>query len=101
MERPPPPPPRLGKPWTLDPVGVGATRFRNETTEKLLKHRLAIIRGNASEILAVARIAGVDVEAASPKGVDSAHETAAARGAAEVLARTFLHGRRDRRGSTS
>ncbi|MFO1117399.1 MAG: hydroxyethylthiazole kinase [Beijerinckiaceae bacterium] len=80
---------RLGKPWTLDPVGVGATRFRNETTEKLLKHRPAIIRGNASEILAVARIAGVDVEAASPKGVDSAHETAAARGAAEALARTL------------
>ena len=23
---------RLGKPWVLDPVGVGATRFRDETT---------------------------------------------------------------------
>ncbi len=78
---------RLGKPWTLDPVGVGATRFRNETTEKLLKHRPAIIRGNASEILAVARIAGVDVEAARPKGVDSAHGTDAARGPAEALAK--------------
>lgn len=78
---------KFGKPWTLDPVGVGATAFRNATTERLLAHRPTVIRGNASEILAVARIAGVDVEAASPKGVDSAHETAAARGAAEALAR--------------
>src|SRR5271166_5923575 len=25
-----------GRPWVLDPVGVGATRFRDETTRRLL-----------------------------------------------------------------
>jgi len=78
---------KYGKPWVLDPVGVGATRFRDETVAKLLACRPAVIRGNASEILAVARIAGVDVEAARPKGVDSAHGTDAARGPAEALAK--------------
>jgi hydroxyethylthiazole kinase len=56
------------KPWVLDPVGAGATRLRNETVKALLPHRPSIIRGNASEIMAVAGGAGI-----APKGVDSAH----------------------------
>lgn len=78
---------KMGKPWTLDPVGVGATRFRNETVERLLRHEPAIIRGNASEIMGVARVAGVGEESVAPKGVDSAHGTDAARPAALALAR--------------
>ena len=55
-------------PWVLDPVGAGATSFRNRTIGALLEERPAVIRGNASEILAVAGAAG-----AKPKGVDSAN----------------------------
>jgi hydroxyethylthiazole kinase len=61
---------RHGKPWVLDPVGAGATRMRTDTVHSLLPHRPAIIRGNASEIMAVAGGAG-----AAPKGVDSANTT--------------------------
>ena len=59
-----------GKPWVLDPVGAGATTLRNETVKMLLPHWPSIIRGNASEIMAVAGGAGV-----APKGVDSANTT--------------------------
>jgi hydroxyethylthiazole kinase len=78
---------RNGRPWALDPVGVGATRFRDETTRRLLSLRPTIVRGNASEIIACARIVGLHDEAAAPKGVDSAHGTEAARASAIALAR--------------
>ena len=77
---------RLGRPWVLDPVGVGATRFRDETTRRLLLKKPTIVRGNASEIMASARVAGLHGEAVAPKGVDSAHEVNAARGPAMALA---------------
>jgi hydroxyethylthiazole kinase len=76
------------KPWVLDPVGVGATRYRNEAVAKLLTLKPSIIRGNASEVLAVARIAGLHDGGEAPKGVDSAHETEAAKDSAAALART-------------
>jgi hydroxyethylthiazole kinase len=44
--------------------------MRTDTVHSLLPHRPAIIRGNASEIMAVAGGAG-----AAPKGVDSANTT--------------------------
>ncbi len=78
---------RAGKPWVLDPVGVGATTYRNRAVEQLLRFRPSIVRGNASEIIAVARIAGVDVETARPKGVDTAHGVDQAQDAAGALAR--------------
>ena len=76
-----------GRPWVLDPVGVGATRFRDETTRRLLALKPTIVRGNASEIMASALIAGLHEESAAPRGVDSAHGTEAARAPAIVLAR--------------
>ncbi|MTI12802.1 hydroxyethylthiazole kinase [Sansalvadorimonas verongulae] len=42
-----------GKPWILDPVGAGATRFRLDTARLLLKYNPSVVRGNASEILAL------------------------------------------------
>jgi hydroxyethylthiazole kinase len=80
---------RIGRPWVLDPVGAGATRFRDEAILQLLSLRPAAIRGNASEIISVARIAGLHHDLATPKGVDSAHETGAARASAIALARRF------------
>ena len=60
---------RRGIPVVLDPVGAGATAFRRETAEKLLKTvRFSAIRGNASEIRylagAHAECSGADVSAA-------------------------------------
>jgi hydroxyethylthiazole kinase len=79
-----------GVPWILDPVGVGGTTFRNETVAKLLRHRPAVIRGNASEIMAVARLAGLTQEAGAPRGVDAAHDTSQVEGLACKLARHGL-----------
>ena len=50
----------------LDPVGVGASPFRNRTAEELLKEvKLSVLRGNMSEIRF---IAGLE---ASTRGVDA------------------------------
>lgn len=66
----------LGIPVILDPVGVGATKLRTETTATLLENiKFAVIRGNMSEIKL---ISGINVEI---KGVDSA---ASAEGAEEI-----------------
>lgn len=75
-------------PWALDPVGVGATAFRNDVSVELLRHRPTLIRGNASEILALARLAGAtSATSGGPKGVDSADSTETAQEAARALAR--------------
>jgi len=70
-----------GTPWVLDPVGVGALSVRTAFARELLAHRPAAIRGNASEILALAG-AG-----AGGRGVDAADEVDAAGAAAAALAR--------------
>jgi hydroxyethylthiazole kinase len=70
----------LGKPWVLDPVGAGATRLRTETALSLLAHRPGVIRGNGSEILALAGNSG------ATRGVDSTAGSDAALDAARRLA---------------
>ncbi|WP_407480643.1 hydroxyethylthiazole kinase [Elizabethkingia meningoseptica] len=65
------------KPWVLDPVGAGATSFRNETLSKLLAYKPSVIRGNASEIIALAKAnisatKGVDSTAASYEAIEAA-----------------------------
>src|SRR5664279_565289 len=40
---------KSGKRWVLDPVAVGAVRFRTDVVKALLEHQPAIVRGNASE----------------------------------------------------
>ncbi len=69
-----------GKPWVLDPVGAGALPWRTGVVAELLHHRPAILRGNASEILAVAGASG------GGKGVDSTAGSADALPAAQELA---------------
>lgn len=60
----------IGKPWILDPVGAGATPYRNEVLLDLItNHRPSVIRGNASEIMALAQMN------AQTKGVDSTNQT--------------------------
>jgi hydroxyethylthiazole kinase len=69
-----------GRPWVLDPVGVGATRFRQEVCARLLALRPTVIRGNASEVLALAGIG------ARGRGADAADPVGAAEAAARDLA---------------
>jgi hydroxyethylthiazole kinase len=76
-----------GKPWLLDPVAAGLLTFRDDVIQRLIRHRPAIIRGNASEIMAVARAAGLTQDAAAPRGVDSAHSAGDAAALAQKLAR--------------
>ena len=72
-----------GRPWVLDPVGVGGLPWRTELAGGLLKHRPTAIRGNGSEVLAVAGL-----ENASSRAVDSTVDAAdtvdAARGLLET-----------------
>ncbi|HEV2131919.1 MAG TPA: hydroxyethylthiazole kinase [Longimicrobiaceae bacterium] len=70
-----------GKPWVLDPVGAGATPYRTAVARELSRRGPAVIRGNASEILAVAGDAG-----AATKGVDSVHASEHAREVAREMA---------------
>jgi hydroxyethylthiazole kinase len=74
---------RNARPIVLDPVGAGATRFRTSTARKLLSELSpAIVRGNASEILALA------YDEMGTRGVDSTHGSEdAARAADELTAR--------------
>ncbi|HOX02725.1 MAG TPA: hydroxyethylthiazole kinase [Candidatus Paceibacterota bacterium] len=69
-------------PVVLDPVGAGATRFRTRTALRLLATgTIAIVRANASEILAL------DGQKARTRGVDAADPAASAHDAAARLAR--------------
>lgn len=69
-----------GRPWVLDPVGVGATQFRRDVCARLLALRPTVIRGNASEILALAGLG------ATGRGADSADPVAVAEPSARDLA---------------
>ena len=58
-------------PIILDPVGVGVTELRNQTTMDLINnYDIAAIRGNITEIKAIAKLAGVLDESNTAKGVD-------------------------------
>lgn len=72
----------LNKPIILDPVGAGATSYRNRMiTELLVTAKPAVIRGNASEIMSVSGLAS------ATKGVESLQSSEAAIDAAKTLAR--------------
>ena len=58
-------------PIILDPVGVGVTELRNKTTLHLINnYNISVIRGNISEIKAIAKLVGVLKENNAAKGVD-------------------------------
>ncbi|MEF3405540.1 hydroxyethylthiazole kinase [Agromyces sp. CCNWLW203] len=72
-----------GTPWVLDPVAIGALPIRTALAHELVESRPAVIRGNASEILALAGVG------AGGRGVDAADSTDAAAEAAALLAGRF------------
>ena len=71
-----------GIPVILDPVGSGATTYRTETSKSLADRlEIAVVRGNASEILS---LSGLD---ATTQGVDAVHDVEEAAKVAAELAR--------------
>lgn len=71
---------QLSKPIVFDPVGVGATPYRNEVSRDLLAIASpTIIRGNASEIMALSGLNAIT------KGVDSLYGSSAALESARQL----------------
>ncbi|AKT37443.1 hydroxyethylthiazole kinase [Chondromyces crocatus] len=72
----------LGVPWVLDPVGAGATSLRTGTARALLGLRPTVLRGNASEILAL-----VAENEATTRGVDSTEASSSALETAAALSR--------------
>jgi len=73
-----------GVPWVLDPVAAGFTPLRTETAIALMEIcPPAVLRGNGSEIMALAGAAG------GGKGVDSTAGSDAALAAAKSLASKF------------
>lgn len=103
-----------GTPWVLDPVGIGIGGLRTELVRSVRQWPPAIVRGNASEIIAVAELWGLtdastDTDAShtesqhavdssgssssdedgshGPRGVDTTDSVEAARTAAIALAR--------------
>jgi len=75
-----------GKPWVLDPVGCGATRYRTDVAAELVALRPVVIRGNASEIMSLVGTDLAGATAAGPKGVDSTAQSNEALDAARTLA---------------
>ncbi|ROU12471.1 hydroxyethylthiazole kinase [Kluyvera ascorbata] len=70
-----------GTPWALDPVAVGALTLRTGFCRELVRMAPAAIRGNASEIMALAG------ESQGGRGVDTTDTAATALPAAQKLAR--------------
>ncbi len=79
-----------GIPVIFDPVGAGATPYRNEVCKRILEECCpTIIRGNGSEIMALSGCAvttkGVDSSASSNDALSSAVELAKATGAVVII----------------
>lgn len=70
----------FGKAWVLDPTAVGVAPIRTHLATDLLALKPTAIRGNASEILAVAG------ERRAGRGADSGDDVADALSAAQTLA---------------
>lgn len=77
------------KPWVLDPVAVGIGSLRTKLLQQLKEFKPSIIRGNASEIIALAGLWELDggTDVSNVRGVDSTDSVSVARAAAVALAK--------------
>ncbi len=84
-----------GTPWVLDPVAVGALPLRTALARELAEWRPAIVRGNASEVLALAGAEGggrgVDSTASADQAVAAASELALRSGAVVAVSGAIDH----------
>lgn len=77
------------KPWVLDPVAIGIGSFRTKILKEFKDYKPSIIRGNASEIIALAGLWKLDggTSTSQVRGVDSTNVVNDARVAAIMLAK--------------
>ncbi|MDP4105135.1 MAG: hydroxyethylthiazole kinase [Bacillota bacterium] len=77
-----------GKPWVLDPVAVGIGSLRTQLLQQFKAFKPSVIRGNASEVIALAGLWGLDggTDESNVRGVDSTDSVNAAKAAAVALA---------------
>lgn len=77
------------RPWVLDPVAVGILGLRTEFARHLLELRPALVRGNASEIIALAgqesRGRGVDSGDSADAAIESARSIVRRTGGAVLV----------------
>jgi len=81
-----------GRPWVLDPVGVGVTQHRTQHCVDLMSKSPTVVRGNASEIMALATACGFEIPSTPGmgcKGVDSTASSDVARPYGVSLAKAF------------
>jgi hydroxyethylthiazole kinase len=86
---------RAGAPVVLDPVGAGATRYRTETSRRLLRDLdVAVVRGNSAEIATLAgraaEIRGVEAVGGAA-GPELAHEAARSLGCVAAVTGAVDH----------
>ena len=62
---------KTGTPITIDPVGVGISKVRNDTTLDLIEnYDVAAIRGNITEIKTISKLINIIDDTNTAKGVD-------------------------------
>ncbi len=79
----------LHKPWVLDPVAIGVGELRTKLLLQCKETKPSIIRGNASEVIALAGLWELDggQQNSNVRGVDSTDTVLSAKNAAKALAR--------------
>lgn len=76
------------KPWVLDPVGIGLSELRTNILKQFKEFKPSIVRGNASEIIALAKLWRlIEDTGGNVRGVDSTEKVSAAKTAAIELAK--------------
>ena len=77
------------KPWVLDPVAIGIGGLRTKLLLGFKEYKPSVIRGNASEVIALAGLWGLEggTDQSAVRGVDSTDTVNAAREAAVALAK--------------
>ena len=77
------------KPWVLDPVAIGIGGLRTKLLLGFKEYKPSVIRGNASEVIALAGLWGLEggTDQSAVRGVDSTDTVTAAREAAVALAK--------------
>lgn len=77
------------KPWVLDPVAIGIGELRTKLLLGFKEYKPSVIRGNASEVIALAGLWGLEggSDQSAVRGVDSTDTVNAAREAAVALAK--------------
>lgn len=96
----------LGKPWVLDPVAAGIGKTRTAILQSFKSAPPTVIRGNASEIIALDAMWELgaqadDAETTRPAGVEAVDEVEASVDAAKRLARYLADHAREGKGAVA